>query len=511
MTQVNQNSSTLAIAPASLGERADRLARGVNLSNWFWSANKTYSSTDFAALRAMGLTYVRLPVDFSYLYDASSSNRLNASHLATLTAAIQAIQNQGLAVLMEIHSTPQPLSDPAFQTVFEQFWQSLAAHLGKQTNPDLTFLQPLNEPVFDQNPQDWVAVQNRLLQVIRNQAPNHTLIATAAKWQNRELLTQLQPLADRNIIYDFHFYDPFLFTHQGADWVGGVYSQIHDLPYPANSQTVQPLINQLAGNPNAQGAVAYYGSENWSKAKLKALLAPVADWANRNQVEVICSEFGAYGDYAPADARMQYIADVRSALEELGIGWAMWEYMSGFGFAERAETLIVDRALVGALGLTLPSSLANTDKILGTSLANLLVGDFRNNLIEGRGGNDILNGTGDTSGQGTVDTLIGGPGRDQFILGNKNFAFYNDGNDRQNGASDYALIQDFNPAEDRIQLFGDSSRYALRPMAGMGQQSRGIYLDTNGNRRFDSQDELIGVFRGNAALGLTDSCFTYLR
>lgn len=511
MTQINHSSLWKLASVSSSGERADQLARGVNLSNWFWSANKTYSSADFAALRAMGLTYLRLPVDFSFLYDASTSNRLNSSHLATLTSAIQAIQAQGLAVLVEIHATPQPLSDPAFQTVFEQFWQSFAGHLGANTNPNSTFLQPLNEPAFDQNPQDWITIQNRLLQVIRSQAPNHTLIATAAKWQNRELLMQMTPLADRNIIYDFHFYDPFIFTHQGAGWVGGVYSQIRDLPYPANPQAVQPLVNQLASNPTVQGAVAYYGSENWDKAKLKSLLAPVADWANRNQVRVICSEFGAYGDYAPADSRMQYIADVRSALEELGIGWAMWEYMSGFGFAERTDTLLVDRALVYALGLTLPSNMANMDRILGTSLANVLVGDFQNNVIDGRGGNDILNGAGNTSGRGTIDTLIGGPGRDRFVLGNQNFAFYNDGNDRQDGAFDYALIRDFNSAEDRIQLFGDSTRYTLRPVAGMGQQSRGIYLDTNGNRRFDSQDELIGVFQGNAAIGLTDSCFTYLR
>lgn len=503
-----QNTSPF-VSTAALNDRVDRLARGTNLSNWFWAPNKTYSSSDFSTLHRMGMTYVRLPIDFSYLYDPKTRNKLNRQNLANVYSAIQAIQHEKLAVLVDIHATPQPLSNSSFQPIFKRFWQSFAAYLSTNTDPDYTFLQPLNEPIFEQNPQAWLPIQAELIRAIRRRAPKHTIIATGAKWQNRETLIQMQPLSDRNIIYDFHFYDPFLFTHQGADWVGGYYSQIQNLPYPSSPQLVQSVIDQLAGNPEAQGAIAYYGNEHWSKAEIQALLAPVANWANRNRVKVICSEFGAYGVYAPADSRVQYITDVRSSFEQLGIGWAMWEYMSGYGFAEQSDSLIVDRSLVQALGLKLPLSMAETKIIQGTNLANLLVGDARNNTINGRGGNDILNGVGKTSGKGTIDTLIGEAGGDRFVLGN-HIAFYNDGNDRRSGTSDYGIIQDFNASEDKIQLFGSSDRYFLRPVTE-NQQSMRIYLDTNHNHQFNFEDELIGVVQSDRPIDLTDDCFIYVQ
>ena len=46
------------------------------------------------------------------------------------------------------------------------------------------------------------------------------------------------------------------------------------------------------------------------------------------------------------------IGDVRSALEENHIGWAMWDYRGNFGVVERTDTQITtDPAILRALGL----------------------------------------------------------------------------------------------------------------------------------------------------------------
>jgi hypothetical protein len=81
-------------------------------------------------------------------------------------------------------------------------------------------------------------------------------------------------------------------------------------------------------------------------------IASAAAWARRRGVALTCNEFGVYRAYAPADARLRWIADVRAALERHRIGWAMWDYAGGFGVAvrkgERAEP---DYETAAALGL----------------------------------------------------------------------------------------------------------------------------------------------------------------
>ena len=79
----------------------------------------------------------------------------------------------------------------------------------------------------------------------------------------------------------------------------------------------------------------------------------VAAWGKKNDVPLICNEFGVHRPVAPADSRMRWIHDVRTALEDDGIGWTMWDYRGGFGvvWKENGKPAKVDDAVVEALGL----------------------------------------------------------------------------------------------------------------------------------------------------------------
>ena len=53
--------------------------------------------------------------------------------------------------------------------------------------------------------------------------------------------------------------------------------------------------------------------------------------------------------------RSQWIRDVRTALERSKIGWAMWDYCSGFGVVIKSgDTATPDLKIVDALGLHAP-------------------------------------------------------------------------------------------------------------------------------------------------------------
>lgn len=362
----------VGVTPTSSGTAAlryPRLAKGVNLAGWFWYAPEgdeniraRFSDEEFRSLRRTGLTYVRVPIDPGFLLDESSPDLLNAHNLGLVDEAIKRLIAADLAVFVDLHSTSisdsnaanysKSLENTEFADLFVRWWEFFAAHLS-QYDPEMLILGPMNEPVFQDNSAVWTRLQVRLVKAIRAKAPKHTIVAVGAKWSSLDSLVNLTPLDDTNIVYDFHFYEPFPFTHQGATWSSKEVIPLRNVPYPSSPEGVAPLAAALK-DAGARQLLTQYGYERWDADIIKQRLQRAADWAKRNNTAVICAEFGVFRDYSPSADRVRWIEDTRSALEGLGIGWAMWEYDQGFGLAQRSAGVVkVDEAVVKALGLNL--------------------------------------------------------------------------------------------------------------------------------------------------------------
>jgi endoglucanase len=348
--------------------RFARLARGINVAGWFWYAPSTddgirnrLRDTDLQLIDDVGLTFVRIPIDLGFLLDESRDDLLNPDHLALLDEGIDRIFAHDLAVVIDLHSTSiedsnnanysGALENEEFVTLFIRFWQSFAAHLSER-DPEMLFIEPMNEPVFENDTSQWPPIQERLLTAIREAAPEHTLIATGALWSNMSTLLELEPLDDPNIVYNFHFYEPFLFTHQGATWSWEVVVPLRDIPYPSSPEAVAPVIETI-DDPEIQPYVSDYGEARWDIDNIDEMISRAAAWGEENGVRLICTEFGAFREYAPPADRAQWTHDVRSTLEKYDIGWAMWEYDSSFGLVlqllQGKPTL--DMPIAEALGL----------------------------------------------------------------------------------------------------------------------------------------------------------------
>lgn len=94
---------------------------------------------------------------------------------------------------------------------------------------------------------------------------------------------------------------------------------------------------------------------------------------------------------------------------------------------------------------------------------DILNGGTGNDTLKGGAGNDTLNGVDSSSatpGIREVDVLKGGTGRDTFVLGDANASYYSYG--VSTNILDVAIIEDFDPNQDKIQLHGDASNYNLR-------------------------------------------------
>ena len=103
----------------------------------------------------------------------------------------------------------------------------------------------MNEPEVEDS-YKWQGLQAKFAAAIRQGAPQHTIIVAGGRWSSVDELLQMQPLSDPNIIYNFHFYTPHNFTHQGATWSGNLQHYLTQrVPYPSKPADAAALQQQV--------------------------------------------------------------------------------------------------------------------------------------------------------------------------------------------------------------------------------------------------------------------------
>ena len=150
-----------------------------------------------------------------------------------------------------------------------------------------------------------------------------------------------------NIIYIFHFYEPFIFTHQGAMWTG--MASTHDIPYPYDPDRWSEYSSDFGfirtQQPDWQFSALYDYYRTGNKSALRNDVLDAKAWAVDNNVPVICNEFGAYDRTSRLEDRVNYYTDVVDIFEELEIPWQHW-----FMIMDK-ETGEIDSDLKAAFGL----------------------------------------------------------------------------------------------------------------------------------------------------------------
>jgi hypothetical protein len=177
---------------------------------------------------------------------------------------------------------------------------------------------------------------------MRAGAPQHTLVAAGnqkngERWDQIGGLETVVPVKDRNVVYNFHFYQPMQFTHQGSTWAGKTLRFLRNIPYPSSPEKLIQLVRTSTEEGMVRNQLQAYGLQRWNKQKLEVMISRAARWAEKNGVHLTCNEFGVYRIVAPENSRNAWIKDVRSLLEQYNIGWNMWNYEGGFGVTVKVE------------------------------------------------------------------------------------------------------------------------------------------------------------------------------
>ena len=359
-----QNASKSSV-PAS---RLAHIRHGINLSEWFAQVYdpKGYTkehfqswdtATDIALIKSAGVDHVRLSVNPEPMMDAAQHRDGGAEYFGYLDAAVKMILDAGLAVEIDMHPDSdfkaRLAKDDDFVQRFADFWSTVAQHYASW-DAERVFFEILNEPEM-RDEYRWYGVEAKLAAAIRRAAPANTIIATGAKWDDDDDLLFLEPLPDTNVIYVFHFYEPHIFTHQGATWGAYYWHWLKGLHYPSSPENAAQVA-KLVPEARDRMQVIRFGQDHWDAARIEAEINQAADWAKQRGVPLICNEFGVYRSYSDPQDRAAWLKDVRTSLERHNIGWAMWDYSGSFGVVTDRETKAkLDEVTVRALGLKMPA------------------------------------------------------------------------------------------------------------------------------------------------------------
>jgi endoglucanase len=343
------------------------------------------NQADLRRLAGLGFDFVRLPLDPGPF--VAFTGRRRAELRASLTAAIDMALATGLRVLVNVqanaathHFTPDAFYGSDTAPLFPAYRDLVAelAGLCARRGTDRVALEPVNEPPQACGSGVWTRVQGALLAAARDAAPALTLVATGSCGSLVSGLTALDPAAIARfapILYTFHFYEPYLFSHQGATWLTEepFYRWLNAVPWPGSRGSLQDTLAAVRARMDADRTVPQaekdrdraviavklreYFEAQPGPAYIADAMAPVSTWADLYGIpprHVLMGEFGALrtdARYTAARApdRAAYIRDVRVAAERAGFAWSFWNLFDGLGLMDEAH--VADPALIAALGL----------------------------------------------------------------------------------------------------------------------------------------------------------------
>ncbi len=283
------------------------LARGVNLGNMLEAPNEGewglfVREEYFDLIQEAGFDFVRLPVRWNSHAEMDAPYTIDHAFFARVDQVMEWALERDLAVIVDFHHYEEMASEPwRHKDRFLGIWKQIAEHY--KDYPSTVLFELLNEPNSQLDAALWNQYLVEALAVVRESNPARDVVIGPVNWNAHDRLSTLDVPQDNHLIVTFHYYLPFEFTHQGAEWIG--------------DKSNQWLGTEWGSHAEKSEVVRHFDS--------------VAKWAKRHgNIRMLLGEFGAYSR-ADMDSRVRWTAFVREQAERHGFAWAYWEFGSGFG------------------------------------------------------------------------------------------------------------------------------------------------------------------------------------
>lgn len=308
-------------------------SKGVNFSAWFekTSADQIdmtyYTEQDFIDVKNMGVDVVRVPIRFHDMTDGTEAQTLDPDFLKKLDVIVGFAEKHGLYLILDNHSwSPVIGTSDDVGEILIPVWRQIAERYKGRDDHLIYELQ--NEPhEIDQTL--WSSIQADVIEEIKSIDSDCRILVTGTDFSSINGMRALPKYDYGNIIYSFHFYDPYLFTHQGQSWAEPNMLDLKNVPFPADAHEMPELPDSLK-DTWLKGQYDDYKKVATVSA-LEDSLDRAVEFANENNVPVFCGEFGVYTRNSMHEDRVRWYQIVSELLRVRNITYTCWDYYGGFG------------------------------------------------------------------------------------------------------------------------------------------------------------------------------------
>ena len=321
--------------------------KGINLGGWYSQCDHSenrydtfITESDFAVIRSWGADHVRVPVDYELLEDCSGSPV--ESGYERLEKTIVWCRKHGLNMILDLHKTAGFSFDPnekeggfftneTYQKRFFRLWERIASRFGKDS--DMLAFELLNEVTEKDYRDTWNRIASECIRRIRRIAP-HVHILVGGYWHNAAAAVKdIDVPIDENIVYNFHCYEPLIFTHQGAYWIDTM-NRTFRIPVTATFGELADAAEKNLGG-SLSGVENFPPETKLSEQYFERFMSEAVSAAEQKNVPLYCGEYGVIDLASPEDALAWYRM-ISEAFQKYGIGRAAWSYREmDFGLSDK--------------------------------------------------------------------------------------------------------------------------------------------------------------------------------
>lgn len=335
--------------------------KGVNLTGWFQSATAggiqftKYVKQDLKNIKSLGCDVIRLPINMHEMTSGSPAYTIDPLLFSFLDSVVTWAEDLNIYLILDNHSfDPGVSTTSAISDVLLKVWSQMAQHYKDRS--DYIIYEILNEP-HGIDASSWGTIQGQAINTIRLIDARHTIIVGGVNFNTYTELQNIPVYSDSKLIYTFHFYDPFMFTHQGATWNTPSMASLAGVPFPYNAAEMPVCPDDLKGSWVESSLNSYPSQGNIDY--VKSLIDIAVSFKNSRNVNIFCGEYGVYIPNSDPDDRVCWYGIVRQYLEEKGISWTTWDYQGDFGLFNKGSNQLFDHdlniPLLGELGFIVPA------------------------------------------------------------------------------------------------------------------------------------------------------------
>lgn len=284
--------------------------RGISFGNRVWVndriPNQHHSEEDFQRVADLGMDLVRFYINYQTLESDANPYVYLEDGWQWLDQNIEWARAAGVYLILNMH-VPQGgfqsqgrgwdlWQQPELQKRLVAMWRAIAERY--RNEPVVFGYDLVNEPGVPKDKRQWQQLAQRLVDTIREVDSHHPVIVERVnsinrKWENDRDMNFVKVTGD-NIVYTFHTYDPYYYTHQRIPWDDS-------------------MKNRDGGQwPNKK--------QHHTKADMAQSLENFLTWGKRNNVPLYLGEWGVYKANFDADrGGLNYIRDMLELIDQYKI------------------------------------------------------------------------------------------------------------------------------------------------------------------------------------------------